>query len=769
MWTVGKGPNFVPTQGTPVTVNVILSAQRPIDILFPGKDTRLTTIAPGGGAGGTFPRRRVKVPTVLQMEETECGAASLGMVLAHFGRYVALDELRQRCSVSRDGSKANNMLAAARGYGLTAKGFRRPFPHLGDSPLPAILFWRFSHWVVLEGFRPDAILINDPAAGRRAVPLDEAERDYSDVCLQFSPGETFTPGGVRARWVQDLLARTKIGLPGFVLAAIAGLFLVVPGVLVPLFTTVFVNTVIAGSPGTNIAGLLVAVAATAALIGVLTLLQQWFLASLQTRLTVSGSYRLVDHLLHLPVQFFTQRFPGVLVSRLDQVDNISSLLAGPLVTASVSLVGLLAYGTAMIIYSPALTAIGVVAAGINVAALVIVSRQRDAANQLQLRESARLNGLSMSTISSIESVKTSGAEDSAFERWAGFQARYLNASQQMGKLTNGLSVVPTTLASLTTVLVLGIGGLQVMSGVLTLGMFVGFQALMASFLAPINELVGLAGQVQTAQGQLVQINDVTSSVVDPQFAAHPPSPAGGPSRRLQGRLELRDIEFGYARLGEPLIRDFNLTIEPGQRVALVGGTGSGKSTIVRLIMGLYRPWSGQILFDGRPREEWDRGLVTTSVAYVDQQILLFDGTIRDNLTMWDDSLPQSQVIAAARDACIHSDIAVRTGGYESLVAEGGRNFSGGQRQRLELARALVLDPSIIVLDEATSALDSATERLIDRQLRSRGATSLIIAHRLSTIRDCDEILVLDAGRIVQRGTHDQLIKGGHYATLVQAE
>lgn len=716
-----------------------------------------------------FPRKRVKVPTVLQMEETECGAASLGMVLAGFGRFVPLDELRQRCSVSRDGSKASNMLAAARGYGLTAKGFRRPFPHLGESPLPSILFWRSSHWVVLEGFRQGVVLINDPAAGRRAVPMDEAERDYSGISLQFERGPDFEPGGARQRWLKDLLARMRIGLSGFVLAAIAGLFLVVPGVLVPLLTTVFVDTVISGPSGANVAGLLVAVALTALLIGLLTLVQQWFLANLQTRLTVSGSYRMVDHLLHLPVQFFTQRFPGVIVGRLDQVDNISSLLAGPLVTASVSLVGLLIYAAAMIRYSPMLTAVGVVAALINVVALVIVSRQRDDANQLQLRESARLNGLGMSTISTIESVKTSGAEDSAFERWAGFQARYLNASQQMGRLTNGLSVVPATLASLTSVLVLSIGGLQVMSGALTLGLLVGFQSLMASFLAPINALVGLASQVQTAQGQLVQVNDVMSNDMDPVFTARPPRPAGSSGARLQGRLELRDLVFGYSRSGEPLIRDFNLTIEPGQRVALVGGTGSGKSTVVRLIMGLYQPWSGEILFDGKPREAWDRALLTTSVAYVDQQILLFDGTVRDNLTMWDASVPQAQLIDAARDACIHADIAVRTGGYQSSVAEGGRNFSGGQRQRLELARALVLDPSVIVLDEATSALDSATEQRIDRHLRSRGATSLIIAHRLSTIRDCDEILVLDAGRIVQRGTHEELVKGGQYATLVQAE
>jgi NHLM bacteriocin system ABC transporter peptidase/ATP-binding protein len=727
-------------------------------------------MAPMPTATVEFPRKRVKVPSVLQMEETECGAASLGMVLAHFGRYVPLEELREACGVSRDGSKAPNMLRAARGYGLTAQGYRRTFPTLGDSSLPTILFWRFSHWVVLEGFRPGALLINDPAEGRRAVPLDEAQRSFSGVTLQFEPGPDFQPGGSRPRWVRDLLSRMRIGTTGFVLAAIAGLFLVVPGILVPLFTTVFVDTVITPPEPGRIGGLLIAVAATMLMMGLLTLVQQWFLANLQTRLTVSGSYRLVDHLLHLPVQFFTQRFPGVLVGRLDQVDSISGLIAGPLVTSGVSLVGLIGYAVVMVTYSPVLTAVGIVAGLLNVVALVFVSRQRDAANQLQLRESSRLSGLGMSTVASIESVKTSGAEDAAFERWAGFQARYLTASQQMGRLTNGLSVVPTTLSSITSVLVLCIGGLQVMSGALTLGLLVGFQSLMASFLAPISQLVGLASQAQTAQGQLVQINDVMSNPVADQFGRPDGDLLAGGATRLDGRLELIDVEFGYARSGPPLISGFSLTIEPGQRVALVGGTGSGKTTIVRLIMGLYQPWSGQIRFDGRPREEWDRSLITTSVAYVDQQIMLFEGTIEDNLTMWDRSMPQADVIAAARDACIHDDIAGRTGGYQSPVEEDGRNFSGGQRQRLEIARALALDPSIVVLDEATSALDTATEQRIDRRLRARGATSLIIAHRLSTIRDCDEIIVLDAGRIVQRGTHDRLIaEGGRYATLIEAE
>jgi ABC-type bacteriocin/lantibiotic exporter with double-glycine peptidase domain len=339
----------------------------------------------------------------------------------------------------------------------------------------------------------------------------------------------------------------------------------------------------------------------------------------------------------------------------------------------------------------------------------------------------------------------------------------------MGRLTNGLSVVPTTLASLTSVLVLTIGGLQVLNGSLTLAILVGFQALMSSFLSPISSMVSLAQQAQVAQGQLVQINDVLRNPIDPQFSedAHPAAVA---QARLDGRLELRDITFGYNPTSPALIEGFSLSVAPGQRVALVGGSGSGKTTIVRLILGLYAPWSGEILFDGKPRDQWPRTLITTSVAFVDQRIMLFEGTVADNLTLWDSTVPMTHLIKAASDACIHDDIVSRTGGYLSAVQEGGRNFSGGQRQRLEIARALTLDPSIVVLDEATSALDSDTERIIDRNLRRRGITSVIVAHRLSTIRDCDEIIVLDGGRIVQRGTHDDLLaQGGRYATLIEAE
>ncbi|HEX6041343.1 NHLP family bacteriocin export ABC transporter peptidase/permease/ATPase subunit [Longimicrobium sp.] len=722
------------------------------------------------------PGRRARVPTVLQMEAVECGAASLAMILAYHRKLVPLEEVRAACGVSRDGSKASNVVKAARGYGLVAKGFKKEPGDLRALPVPMIVHWNFNHFVVLEGFGKGRAFLNDPAHGPRAVSEEEFDQSFTGVALTFERAPEFVPGG-EGRSLAAALRRRLAGLHGAVAyVVLAGLVLVLPGLLVPTFSRVFVDDVLVKGMGDWVRPLAVFMAATALVVGTLTFLQQRYLLRLEARLAISTSARFLWHVLHLPLQFFTQRFPGEIASRVGINDRVAQLLSGELATTMLAAVVVVFYALLMVRYDPVLAAVVVATAALNMAALRWVSRRRtDLSARLQ-QDRGKAIGTAMGGLLNIENLKATGSESDFFARWSGYYAKAANAQHQLALQTTLLSAVPPLLLALSTTLLLGIGGLRVMDGRLSMGMLIAFQALMFAFLAPVSSLVNMGSALQEVRGDMNRLDDVLRAqshrpdgpapdAADPSPVVAAPAPG-----RLDGHLELRRVSFGYSRLEPALIQDFSLDLRPGMRVALVGGSGSGKSTVARIVSGLYEPWAGEVLLDGVPRASIPRPVMTSSFAVVDQEVFLFEGSVRDNLTMWDPTVPEPDLVEAARDACIHDDVSARPGGYASLVEEGGRNFSGGQRQRMEIARALVNRPSVMILDEATSALDPGVEQQIDDNLRRRGCTCLIVAHRLSTIRDCDEIVVMDGGRIVQRGTHDELAAAeGPYRGLIAAE
>ncbi|MER7956009.1 NHLP family bacteriocin export ABC transporter peptidase/permease/ATPase subunit [Streptomyces sp. NPDC096030] len=713
--------------------------------------------------------RTVRTPTVLQMEAVECGAAALAMVLGHYGRHVALEELRIACGVSRDGSRASNLLKAARGYGLQAKGMQMDLAALADVAAPAVLFWEFNHYVVYDGmgrrFGRRGVYINDPGKGRRFVPMDEFDTSFTGIVLTFEPGPGFRRGGRKPGVMGALPARLR-GTSGTMAAAvISSLLLVVVGAWVPALSRTYIDMFLIGNQTSLLSVLFAAMATALVLTATLTALQQANLLRGRIIASTLGSARFLRHLLRLPLTFYAQRNPADLVQRLQSNDAVAETLARDLAAAGVDAVVVLLYAVLLWTYDPQLTVVGVLIALLNVLAMRIVIRLRATDTQKLRAESARLTNTSYSGLQLIETMKATGGENGFFRRWAGQHATTLDVQQRLGVPSAWLAVVAPTLAALNSALILMIGGLRAVEGHLSVGLLVAFQALVTSFTAPITRLNGVAGRIQDFAADVARLKDVENFPVDPVYTRREP-PAR--TRRLTGHVELDAVTFGYSPLDPPLLKDFSLTVGPGQQVALVGGSGSGKSTVSRLISGLYTPWEGAIRIDGMRLEDIPRGALAASVSFVDQEVFLFEGTVRDNIALWDPSVPDEAVVAALRDAAVYDVVARRPGGIHSRVEQDGRNFSGGQRQRLEIARALVRRPTVMVLDEVTSALDAATEQIIIDNLRRRGCACVVIAHRLSTVRDSDEIVVLDRGTVVERGRHTHLVAAaGAYADLVK--
>lgn len=718
---------------------------------------------------------RVKVPTVLQMEATECGAACLAMILAKYKMWIPLEKLRAECGVNRDGSKASNVIKAARARGCEADGYRWTVDDLleimeeeEESVFPIIIHWEFNHFVVLEGIKGETVYLNDPAMGKRTVKLSEFRTSYTGIALYIVPGENFKPEGARYNVFKDVFNKLLEDKWAATFVLILELCAIIPGLASPVMSQIFMDDILTKKHPDWMTNFCIAMVASFIISGVMSFLRAVVLTEWQRKITLADSSSYFWHLLRLPMQFFHQRYAAEVAGRVNFNQSIAGVLSGPVATALLDFFVALFYLLLLLQYSVSLTLIGIFFCSIEIIMFFAMRRHLTDLNMRIQQDAGKAYGVAMNGLRMIETIKANGDEADFFTKWAGYQTKVLKGSQETTLWSMSVNLLPTLLGGVNGALIMTLGGFSIMDGLLTVGMFMAFQQLMGSFQAPVNALVGLGSTLQQTEMQMQRLNDVRAYEIDSLNYPAENDKKDYNHSKLSGELDLKDLSFGYSPLEPPLIEHFNLHLNPGDWAAVVGASGSGKSTISKIVTGIYEEWGGVVAFDGVKRRDLPRTVVLASLASVDQDIFLITGTVAENIALFNESVPRADIIEAAKDACIHEDIMRLENGYESKVAEGGLNFSGGQRQRLEIARALAVNPSILVLDEATSALDPITEKQVLLNIRRRGCTCLIVAHRLSTIRDADEIIVLDRGNIVERGKHREMImRDGPYKRLIE--
>ena len=714
--------------------------------------------------------RVAKVPMIMQMEALECGAACLTMVMAYYNKWVPLEQVRYDCGVSRDGSNAKNVLLAARNYGFDARGYRfEPESLKKEGEFPCIIHWNFNHFVVLDGFRGNKAVLNDPARGEVTVSMKEFDEAFTGIVLMIEPGEEFVPSGKPKSILAFVRKRLKGTGPLVAFVAITTIISYLFGIINPIMSQVFMDRLLTGANREWLGPFIGIMSLLAFLQIVVQAVSAVYSLKINGKLSIIGSTTYMWKLMKMPMEFFSQRMVGDILQRESTNATLAASLVDTIAPLALNTIMMFFYLFIMIRYSLVMTLVGIISVVFNLFMSQYISKKRVNFSRVMMRDSGKLVSTTMNGIAMIETIKSSGAENGYFERWSGYQASLNSSNVKYSRTNTYLGLIPEFVSSLASYAVMFLGIYYAMFGNFTLGIITTFHSYLSSFITPAMSLISAGQTIQETRTEMERVEDVMNYPDDPYFNDTPYSDEIDYAK-LKGNVELKHVTFGYSRLAPALIEDFNMKLEPGHSVAFVGASGCGKSTLSKLISGLQVPWAGEIMFDGKPIQDIDRSVFTGSLAVVDQDIILFEDTIANNIKMWDNSIEDFEMILAARDASIHEDIMQRENGYQYKLTEGGKDLSGGQRQRLEIARVLAQDPSIIILDEATSALDAKTEYDVVRAIKDRGITCIVVAHRLSTIRDCDEIIVLNKGKVVERGTHEQLYKqGGYYAELISNE